>query len=305
MTRLTVPTHLRACRRTRMAPLLAAAVLPAATALAALSGCDQEPAPCQCPVERVINCGHRGTGVKGPDNPYPENTLPSFEQAETEGADMVELDVQHTADGHLVVMHDDTVSRTTDGTACLGDLTFAEVRALDAAHGTPLEGTGVVVPTLEEVIDDVTVPINIEIKIHDDGACPPSDRAALAADVVSALHADPLDRTMMVSSFDLDVLLAVQALDDTIPLGYLTLVAVDADVAVTHGFASLNVLGGLLTAEDVADIRDQGLDVSVWTIDDPDLMADLASFGVTMLITDDPDVFAQVRADLCVAACGE
>jgi len=281
------------------------AVLAAVVALAALAGCDSDSPPCQCPAEAVINCGHRGTGVNRPENPFPENTLPSFEQAVTEGAEMVELDVQHTADGVLVVMHDETVSRTTDGTACLGDLTFEQVRALDAAFGTSLEGTGVVVPTLEEVMADVDVPINVEIKIHDGGECPPSDRDALAADVVAAIAADQVDRTIMVSSFDLDVLLAVQALDDTVELGYLTLVSTDADTAASHGFASLNVLGGLLTVDDVAAIRDLGLGVAVWTIDDPDLMADLASYGISMLITDDPDVFAQVRADACRAACGD
>ncbi|MBT8492105.1 MAG: hypothetical protein KJO07_03510, partial [Deltaproteobacteria bacterium] len=62
--------------------------------------------------------GHRGTGVDTDDNPYPENSLSSFARARDEGADVIELDVHQAGDGALIVIHDDTVDRTTDGSGC-------------------------------------------------------------------------------------------------------------------------------------------------------------------------------------------
>ncbi|MYK99802.1 MAG: glycerophosphodiester phosphodiesterase, partial [Gemmatimonadetes bacterium] len=75
----------------------------------------------------VANVAHRGASGNSP-----ENTLRAFEMALEIGVDEIELDLRSTRDGHLVVMHDDTVDRTTDGTGAIGDLTLAEIRALDA-----------------------------------------------------------------------------------------------------------------------------------------------------------------------------
>ncbi len=83
---------------------------------------------------------HRGGPVY-----QPENTLPAFFQAIEDGADWIELDVQRTIDGVLVVIHDETVDRTTNGNGKVGELPFEEIRALDA-------GNGAQVPTFEEVI---------------------------------------------------------------------------------------------------------------------------------------------------------
>lgn len=267
-------------------------------------GCGDDDGDCQCPADDVINCGHRGTGTSRQGNPFPENTIPSFEQAVLEGADMVELDVQHSADGALVVIHDDTVNRTTDATGCVGDLSLDALGALDAARGTTLEGTGVTIPTLQEVFDALEVHVNVEIKIGDRAECPASSREALAEDVVAAIHADPKDRRLVVSSFDLDVLLEVQARDPSIHLGYITLVPTDAALAETHGFAALNVLGNLLDGDDVSGILDRGLEVNVWTINDGDLMESLFSWGVSMIITDAPDLFTTQREAFCATWCG-
>ena len=137
---------------------------------------------------------------------------------------------------------------------------------------------------------------------HFNGA---SEASALADSIQRQLLASTgaVDRGVRTANFFVLRETVVPAV--LVEIGFLTLVSNDADTAASHGFASLNVLGGFLTAEDVIAIQDLGLDVSVWTIDDPDLMADLASYGISMLITDDPDVFAQVRVEACRATCGE
>lgn len=115
---------------------------------------------------RVI--GHRGAAAFAP-----ENTLPSFEHAVEVGADGVEFDLQCTADGRLVVIHDPTLERTTDGTGNVEDHTLEELRSFDAGHGFstdqgatyPFRGQGIRIPTLEEVLEAVgDLPVVAEIK---------------------------------------------------------------------------------------------------------------------------------------------
>lgn len=125
--------------------------------------------------------GHRGAmGVE------PENTLRSFRRAAVDGADEIELDLRVSADGHLVICHDATVERTTDGQGAVAELTLAELQALDA-------GGGERVPTFAEVLDHVDLPIQAELK---------------AADAVSHLAA------LLAGSADLRARVTVAGFDD-------------------------------------------------------------------------------------------
>jgi glycerophosphoryl diester phosphodiesterase len=116
----------------------------------------------------VIVTGHRG--AMGSE---PENTLRSFRRAVREGCDEIELDLRVTVDGRLVVLHDATVDRTTDGSGAVADLTFDEVRALDA-------GLGEQVPTWAEAVAAVDVRFQAEVKAE----------AAIPL-LVESLRADP------------------------------------------------------------------------------------------------------------------
>lgn len=265
----------------------------------AVAGCGDSGPSGECPANAVVDVGHRGTGVNTPDNPFPENTLEAFAQGAAEGAQMIELDVVHSADGVLMVIHDETVDRTTDGTGCVGDLTLAELKMLDAAAGTPLEGTGVTIPTLDEVLAATDLDINIEIKVHT-GDCSTTDRALAAADVVAAIAGDTSGRSFVVSSFDADVLTAVHDLDPAIYLGLLTLVPDDAALAEARGFDALNVL--TVNVRDRADaeaIRAHGLDVVVWTENGAVGIDNHLTSGVDMIITDEPDIMETARAAWC------
>src|SRR5687768_13336705 len=109
---------------------------------------------------------HRGASAVAP-----ENTLPAFSEAIRAGADAIEFDVRLTADGSVVVMHDDDVSRTTDGDGFVSKLSLAQVRSLNAAARHPSWGGTEQVPTLEEVLAVVAghVPVVIELKGALDG----------------------------------------------------------------------------------------------------------------------------------------
>ena len=104
-------------------------------------------------------CSHRGV-----NSTFPENTLPAFSEAVRLGAEQIEFDVCRTADGRLVVMHDATVDRTTDGTGAVSDLTFDQLRKLDAGIKKDPQFAGTKVPTFEEVIE--LLPENVWINIH-------------------------------------------------------------------------------------------------------------------------------------------
>ncbi len=108
---------------------------------------------------RTAACAHRGDCKVAP-----ENTLPAILSAVKKGAPMIEFDVQKTKDGHLVIMHDGTVDRTTNGRGKVSDLSFAEIRALDAGSWFAPEFAGTQVPTLEEVLD--AIPPGILCNVH-------------------------------------------------------------------------------------------------------------------------------------------
>jgi glycerophosphoryl diester phosphodiesterase len=242
------------------------------------------------------NCGHRGTGKSSANAPFPENTIPSFQQAVAEGAETVELDVIHSADGVLVAIHDDTVDRTTDGSGCVGDMTVAELQALDAGFGTAMEGQGVVIPTLAEVLAAVQVPLNVELKIDDGGGCPASDKPRMAADLVSEVTAAGAGDRVVASSFDEDVLVELKALDPTFYAGFLTFAAADAQTAADRGFDALNLRTNPVDEAAVTAVHDLGLELNVWTVNDPARMEELVALGVDSIITDEPDLYAAVQA---------
>lgn len=242
------------------------------------------------------NCGHRGTGKSSADAPFPENTLPSVQQAVAEGAEMVEIDVIHSGDGVLVAIHDDTVDRTTDGSGCVGEMTVAELQALDAGFGTAMEGQGVVIPTLAEVLAAVQVTLNVELKIDEGGNCPASDKPRMAADLVSEVMAAGAGDRVVASSFDEDVLVELKALDPTFYAGFLTFSAADAQAAADRGFDALNLRTSSVDDAAVTAVHGLGLELNVWTVNDPARMEQLVALEVDSIITDEPDLYAAVQA---------
>ena len=112
----------------------------------------------------VVNVAHRGAS-----GDYPENTLLAFQKALEIGVDEIELDLHSTKDGHLVIMHDATVDRTTDGTGAIADLTLAEIKALDAGSAFDERFRGERVPTWEEALDLVQGKVGLNVHLKEGG----------------------------------------------------------------------------------------------------------------------------------------
>jgi glycerophosphoryl diester phosphodiesterase len=238
---------------------------------------------------------HRGASAEAP-----ENTLPAFRLAVEQGADGLELDVTLSADGVPMVIHDDTLDRTTTGRGPVSGQPLAALQALDAGYpakfGARFAGTRL--STLAEVFQALAPPalINVEIK-HDR-----SPGLELAARVVEAIRAHHMSERVIVSSFQRSSLARVKQRAPELPVGLLY-----ANGPLGPRWA--HWLGGRklpreadhpsalwLGSAGIGWCHQHGLRVNTWTVDDPAAMRRLIAAGVDGLITNVPAVAVRVRA---------
>lgn len=160
----------------------------------------------------TIWIAHRGASAE-----CPENTLPAFVRAAELGADMIELDVRLTGDGGVVVLHDPTVDRTTNGTGFAAECCLIDIKNLDAGSWFDTRFSGTTVPTIEEVLDRIPdVCLNIELKTS-----PVQLMRRLVRRVLDAVYLHGAGDRVLISSFDHVALAEVRRLDDNIPIGVL------------------------------------------------------------------------------------
>ncbi len=251
---------------------------------------------------------------RGASGLVPENTLTAFVLAAEQGADAVELDLRISRDGHLVVCHDATLERTTDGRGFVHEHTLAELQRLDAGYtfttdrgaSYPFRGLGLRIPTFAEVLAALPehVAINAEIK---SAPWDPADRQrgqAIAERVVALVRERPeLRARLLVSSFDNAVLDTIRHLDPELPVGLCTmpLVPLPDQLRITlergyDAFHPMDVGFEEHGAAVVAAAHVAGLVVNVWTVDLPDRAVELAALGVDGIITDYPEATRRALA---------
>ncbi|MEP7199675.1 MAG: glycerophosphodiester phosphodiesterase family protein, partial [Chloroflexota bacterium] len=166
---------------------------------------------------RPLNLGHRGALSLAP-----ENTLAAFAVAREVGADGVEFDVQLSADGQLVIIHDDTVDRTSDGHGLVNALTLAELKRLDVGRWFGAQFAGERIPTLQDVFDLLgrQMLLNIEIKSKSGVTTDDGDNG-LIAKVVECVQRNGMGDCVLISSFNFASLRRVRQLDPTLRIGAL------------------------------------------------------------------------------------
>jgi glycerophosphoryl diester phosphodiesterase len=223
-------------------------------------------------MDKILKIGHRG--AKGYE---PENTLVSFEKAIQMGADGIELDVHLSSDGHLVVIHDETIDRTTNGKGIVNQMTLRELKSfcINDKHE---------IPTLQEVLDLVNKRcfINIELKNQ--------DTAEKAVQLIEKYVSDKnWNHThFIVSSFDWNALQQVRFLNENIRIGVLT--ETDLDLAISFArFMKAEALHPdfqLLTREYVSKIQEKGIQIFPWTVNEIEEIERMKSFHVNGIITD-------------------
>ncbi|MGH9942370.1 MAG: glycerophosphodiester phosphodiesterase [Pyrinomonadaceae bacterium] len=233
---------------------------------------------------------------------WPENTVYAFEQARDLGVDVIETDVQSTTDGALVVMHDASVDRTTDGTGRVAGLTLAELKKLDAGYRWspdggktfPLRGRGITVPTLEEVFTALPdMRFNLE---------PKQETPSLVKPLCRALRERGMTDRVMVGSFRPAALeefrrecpeVATSA-SPTEASKFLTMYKAGLANAYSPVMKALQVpeyAGAMqvLTKDFVAAAHGRKLQVHAWTVNEEADMRRLLDMGVDGIMTDYPD----------------
>ncbi len=243
---------------------------------------------------------------RGSSGTHPENTIEAFAAGLAAGADRLELDVHATADGHVVVLHDEALDRTTNGSGPVRLQTLAAVQALDAGFrfadsggGHSWRGRGLRIPTLDALLAAYPdVPLNIEVKQQD----PPIESAVLAVldrhaardrTLLAAEHASIMARIRAVAPDVLTSCSAAEAAEFVFRLRDGTLDAWTSPAAalqVPPRYQDIEIV----TREFVAAAQQLGLEVHVWTINDPEEMARLLDLGVDALMTDLPAIAREV-----------
>ncbi|MGO1539855.1 MAG: glycerophosphodiester phosphodiesterase [Leucobacter sp.] len=244
-------------------------------------------------LQRHDNVGiisHRGAAAVAP-----ENTLAATGLAIELGADFVEVDLQLTSDGVPVLMHDDTVDRTTSGSGAVGSYTYEEIRTLDAGQWFSAEYAGERVPTLEEFIQLIaSSPTGALIELKGDW---PEERIIEAADL---LRSHNMLNTVALQSFELPTL---EMLHEAAPEYARVLLTRELDDAMLETARELQVSAigaraGLYdeAPETVAAIRALGIGALVYTLNEEAEWGEAVYRGNDLIITDDPVSLGEWRA---------
>ena len=227
---------------------------------------------------------HRGDSANAP-----ENTLSAFRLALANGADGIELDVMLSADQKLVVIHDDTLVRTTNGQGQVGKTPSAALRELDAGSWFKPEFQGEPIPLLDEVFAELggKFLINVELKNYKT----PKDQ--LPELVVALIKKHGLGESVLISSFNARNLPRAKALAPEIRTGLLTLpgllgLPMRGFLGRRFGADDLNPYFKDVSARMVQSRHNLGQGVNVWTVDAPDDLRRMQAFGVDMIICNDP-----------------
>jgi len=247
---------------------------------------------------KPLNIAHRGGAKIGP-----ENTLVGFQNGLLAGAEVLELDVHLTEDGHLVVIHNKTVDDTTNDTGHVREMTLQQLKQLDAGydftydhHRThPYRGKGVVIPTMEEVYRAFPdVPLNVEIKEAQKGieqklwqlieAAEAEDHTLVVAKKMSVIR-----RFREVSGGQVATGASAPEMVTFIICSHLY-----PSCQLRPSYQALQVWKGVGTLGIVQAAHRSGIRVDVWTVDEEEDMRHFIDYGVDGIMTDRPDVLNRV-----------
>lgn len=238
-------------------------------------------------LRKVDNVAHRGASAYAP-----ENTIAAFDKAVEMKADYIEIDVQRSKDGKLVVIHDTTVDRTTDGSGKVGNLTFKELRNLDAGSWKGEQFTGAQIPTFDEILDRYHGKIGILIELKSPELYP-----GIEENVAGKLKERNLDKPqnekIIVQSFNHNSMKKMNELLPKVPVGVLTSSSADTTEQALQEFSTyadyFNPSYGIVTPDLVNQVHSLGMKIGSWTARSQEAADFLLDVGVDAIITDYPD----------------
>ncbi len=235
--------------------------------------------------KRLRIVAHRGFSYEAP-----ENTLVAYEMALKTGAEMAECDVHLSSDGVAVLLHDETLDRTTNGTGPASDKSLAELQTLDAGSWKDARFAGERIPTLVQALRLVRGKLRFIIEIKGTGM------GQAVVDAIREVGMAPEE--ILIFSFHYDAVTSIRALDNALPATWLW-DHLPADLAVREALfqralqAGVEGLGLSRRRVDQAFVdraHAHGLNVYIYTVNEPEDMRRIAAMGVDVLITDRPDL---------------
>lgn len=241
-----------------------------------------------------LRIGHRGSSAEAP-----ENTIVSFRRALEQGAQMIECDLQLSADGHVVLIHDWTVDRTTDGAGKVAEMTMAQLEELDAGSWKDPAFAGEGIPTLEQTLDAVLPSGVLNLELKCDGSEEDARRLALSA-VAAVADRDAFDRVIF-SSFDRPALEALRDVSSDARIGVLWIFAPfdeAFELAERLGALALHPRAEAVDVNVCDEAHERGLVVNSWTVNETQAIFDQVRMGVDGVISDYPGRLLEARARL-------
>ena len=228
---------------------------------------------------------HRGFSLQ-----YPENTMTAFRKALEAGADGIEMDARLTQDGQIVIMHDSSIDRTTNGKGKVRDMPLKEILGLDAGIKKGVVFENERVPMLEQVFAELggKLLLNIELCNYDEG-----DNRMLANQTVELIEKYKLVDSVIISSFRFNNLVYVKDKNPAISCGLLAkqgIMGLFARNLLNHS-VSVDALHPFYTDASAGLIRKEqqcGRKVRAWTVNSPEDIRQLYELGVDAIFTDDP-----------------
>ncbi|MEM0123412.1 MAG: glycerophosphodiester phosphodiesterase family protein, partial [Conexivisphaerales archaeon] len=227
--------------------------------------------------------GHRGSrGLS------PENTLPSFKLGISYGIDGIELDIHLSNDEKLIVMHDDTVDRTTDGHGKISDMTSGQISKLDAGIKFGAQWKGTSVPLLSEVFEEFRRNIMYKVELKHSSKIYPGIEKKLLDEIDKYSVKD----RVQIISFDFDSLKNIRELDKDIELGLIIFGKPEwfVDIANKLNAKWIQAFYGLIFPDDVKIVHDNNLKIGVWTPDDEVEIKRYYDMGVDDITSDFPNL---------------
>ncbi len=251
---------------------------------------------------------------QGGDGIFPGDTMYAFEKAVELGADVLEMDAHITKDGEIVLMHDEKVDRTTDGSGLIEDLTLAELKGLDAAYQWsndggktfPYRGQGIQVPTLRELFEKFPdMRYVIEIKLT---------KNPIDVPLCNLIREKNMQEKVVVASFHDDAMATFRATCPEVATSasrgevtkFVILGKIFLSGWISPQYQSLQVPWErseskgipIMTARFIRESHARHLHVEPWTVDDPALMKQYIQWGVDGIMTDRPDVMMAVLEEM-------
>jgi glycerophosphoryl diester phosphodiesterase len=238
-------------------------------------------------IRQVDVVAHRGaTGYA------PENTIAAFDKGVEMKADYIEIDVQRSKDGELVIIHDTTVDRTTDGTGYVKDLTFEQIRSLDAGSWKGEQFKGEKIPTFDEILDRYhgQTGILIELKAPE---LYPGIEEQVAEKLIERNLDKPQNEKIIIQSFNFESMKITNNLLPKVPIGVLTSNRAHTTAQALQEFSVyadyFNPSYGIVTEELVNQVHTHGMKIQSWTVRSHEAAQFLLDMNVDGIITDYPD----------------